>query len=327
MRMESYATRRTLKQSRFFSCNRSAKLALALLSVIVPCWLWGLPFDGQGVAKPKLEAIATRQRAALAANPKSPELHGDLGRTLLALGRYEEATEELGIAANELPASRLYNMALAEALLGWEHWGVAIDFLNAVRDRFQGYAEFHYYLGLAKYQVNKSPEALPEFEQALRLDPKLSLAKYGLAACRATGGDLQGAAELSRDLVKKHPQNARYWLALAQVLDSMGDNERVEALQASRRALALRPGEPAIELKTAVILMRLEKYLAARPLLEHVVKVQPKNTQAHVALAGAYAHLGNRELARKQSDIVAQLEKSKAESVPDFALPASPEQP
>ncbi|HEX4486270.1 MAG TPA: tetratricopeptide repeat protein [Terriglobales bacterium] len=276
---------------------------------IFPC---GVKAVAQGSAKVNdLEALAARQRTAVAANPDSAELHGELGRTLLKQGKYEEATGELGVAVNQLTDSRIYNMALVEALLGWEHWGVAVDFLNAVRDRFQQFAEFHYYLGLANFKLNKTPDAVPEFEEALRINPSLDLAKFGLAACRAAAGDLQGAATLSRQLVTEHPRNARYWLALAQVLDSMGDGERPEALRASRRALALRPGDPVMELKTAVILAKLTRYAAARPLLEHVVKVDPKNSQARVALANAYTHLGQRELAKKQSEVVVELEKAK----------------
>jgi predicted Zn-dependent protease len=273
-----------------------------------------------------LEETEKRQRAALASNPQSAELHGELGRTLLKQGKYEKSTEELGLAANQLPDSRIYNMALVEALLGWGHWGVAVDFLNAVQTRFQQYPEFHYYLGLANLQLNKTAQALPAFEKALRLNPKLDLAQFGLAACRAATGDLQGAADLSRTLVKEHPDNARYWLALAQVLDSMGESHWAEALRASRRALALRPGDPTIELKTAVILSHLGKYAAARPLLEHVVKLDPNNSAAHVTLARIYSHLGERALARKQSEIVAQLEKLKPEQAQN-PLPTPPNQP
>jgi protein O-GlcNAc transferase len=293
------------------------KLACILLATsfaLLPFACFGQAGRAQAPQKLKasLAQTARRQRAAIAANPESAELHGELGRTLLKQGLYEEATSELGIAANQLPDSRIYNMALAEALLGWEHWGVAADFLNAVRDRFQQFPEYHYYLGLANFKLNKQQQSAPEFEEALRLDPKLDLATFGLAACRAAAGDLPGAAVLSRNLVSEHPKNARYWLALAQVLDSIGENERPEALKASRRALALKPGDPEIELKTSVILTRLGRFAEARPLLEHVVKVAPDNAQAHVTLASTYARLGQRELARKQNEIVLRLEKTKA---------------
>jgi predicted Zn-dependent protease len=321
--------------NRLASCTIPLMIAVALFLVFV------VPHPADAAQSPRparkkqitnaksLEKMEKQQRAALASNPQSAELHGELGRTLLKQGKYEESTEELGLAANQLPDSRIYNMALVEALLGWGHWGVAVDFLNAVQTRFQQYPEFHYYLGLANLKLNKTAQALPAFETALRLNPKLDLAKFGLVASRAAIGDLQGAADLSRTLVKEHPGNARYWLALAQVLDSMGESNWTEALQASRRALALRPGDPVIKLKTAVILTHLGKYVAARPLLEQVVRVEPENLPAHVTLAGTYAHLGERALARKESEIVARLEKSKAEQTQDLSnhVPTSPNRP
>jgi predicted Zn-dependent protease len=294
-------------------------VASAIFAFFFSCLV--LPFP----LKASQASTAKRPRPPIAANLPSANRHGELGRTLLKQEKYEEATAELGIAANEMPESRAYNMALVEALLGWEHWGVAADFLNAIRERFSQYPEFHYYLGLANFKLNKTKAALPEFEEALRMNPRLDLAKYGLAACRAATGDLAGAAALSRALVKERPRNARYWLALAQVLDSMGETERREALRASRRALALRPGDPVIELKTAVILTRLGQYAAARPLLAHVVKLQPGNSQAHVTLASTYAHLGERALAQKETEIVVQLEKSKAEPPKGPALTPDPQ--
>jgi predicted Zn-dependent protease len=300
---------------RFNTPNRAAVAGV----IVVLSTLITLPASAKGQTKKpvkpaiSLEASAEKLRAAVAANPESGELHGELGRILIKQGKYEEATSELGIAANQLPDSRIYNMALAEALLGWQHWGVVVEFLNATRERFQQYPEFHYYFGLANFKQNKPKDALPEFAEALRLEPRLALAKFGLAACRAATGDFPGAAALSRELVMQEPRNPHFWLALAQVLDSMGETERLEALRASQRALALRPREPAIQLKTGIILARLGRHSEALPLLERVVKAEPKNLQAHVSLASTYARLGKPLLAKKQNEIVVELEKAKAE--------------
>jgi predicted Zn-dependent protease len=273
-------------------------------------------------AKDKLQQSETLQRSALAANPDSPELHGALGQTLLREGKYEEAVQELGIAAQQLPDSAEYNLGLAEALIGWDHFGVAEQFLNAVKSRFDGDGRFHYDLGLAEYSLNKSRDAEGEFQEAIRLDPKQERAKLLLAGCVARNGDLSGAADSLQSLSKDHPNEAPYWLAWADVLAQMDASHYRDALRASRHALALKPGDPGIQFKTAVILVKMQDYAAARPLLEHVVKLVPNDAQAHIALASTYSHLGDHASAHRESEIVARLAKQE----PQHSSPA-PDQP
>lgn len=298
----------------------------AICACVLACLAIQAPFAATQTAKAdestkdKLRRAETVQRSALAANPASPELHGALGQTLLREGKYEEAVEELGVAAQQLPDSAVYNFGLAEALLGWQHFGVAEQFLRAIQARFDSYAEFHYALGLADYNLNKLRDAEGEFREAVKLDPKHERAKLLLAASRARNGDLSGAASSLQVLAKNHPNEAPYWLSLAEVLEQMDANSWPEALRASRHALALKPGDPAIQFRTAVILLKMRNYAAARPLLEHVVKLAPNNSQAHIALASTYSHLGDQASAHKESEIVARLAKQEPEhpnTVPD----------
>jgi len=146
------------------------------------------------------------------------------------------------------------------------------------------------------------------------MDPKLDRAKFLVAACEATNGDLNGAVRIYRSLVRDYPANANYWLALGQVLDAMDENNRPEALNACRHALALRPWDPGIEFRISIIFMQMGNYTAARPLLEHIVKLEPNDTATHVALARTYSHLGEHALAHQQSEIVTQLAQKKQES-------------
>jgi predicted Zn-dependent protease len=250
-------------------------------------------------------------RTAAASQPQSEMLHAALGRLLFRRQKYEEAVQELGLALQINPESRNNSLLLAEALIGWGHFGVAVDFLQAVKEKFGGDAEFHYDMGLAYYSENKIKEAKAEFQDAVRLAPKLDRAQYLLAACIASEGDYGKAVEIFRELVKEHPENANYWATFAQMLSQLGNDNQGEALRACRRARALKPKDPHVQYVAATLLLQNGSFAEAKPLFENLVRLNPKELSAHIALARIYGRLGEQVLARKETEIVNQLQNEK----------------
>jgi predicted Zn-dependent protease len=91
-------------------------------------------------------------------------------------------------------------------------------------------------------------------------------------------------------------------------------------VQASKRALALQPTDPHIQFDAATAFTETGDFTAARPLLEHLEKSNPEIVAVHAQLARVYARLGEQELARKETEIVA---KSPQHSQPEGQLPSS----
>jgi predicted Zn-dependent protease len=248
-------------------------------------------------------------RAASAADPDSAALHGALGELLFNERRYEECIPELNAAVGMDPASRKNTILLAEALIATQRFGVAVDFLNHAKSRFGNYFQLHYDLGLAYYFMSKVTEAQGEFEEAYRLSPKFDRAELLIAACMLAKGNSLEAANLLRKLVKEHPTNAVYWGMLGRTLCKMGAENKAEALQASKRALALQPNDPHIQFDAGTVLAEEGEYAAARPILEHLEQASPEIVAVHVQLGRVYSRLGLPELARQESEIVAKLPK------------------
>ena len=73
-----------------------------------------------------------------------------------------------------------------------------------------------------------------------------------------------------------------------------------------------RPRDPHIQYVTATVLLKSGDFAGAKPLFEHLANLNPKELSAHVALARIYGRLGERDLARKETQIVSQIEKEKA---------------
>jgi len=291
-------------------------VAVLAVGILLPALLLAGPGESGALAQAsgfvragKLHQAENVLRTAVAAYPKSESIHAALGRVLFKQQKYEDAVQELGLALQINPGSLPNSLLLSEALIGWGHFGVAAEFLQAVQNKFDKDAVFHYDLGLAYYSENKIKEAKAEFQEAVQLGPELDRAQYLLAACIATEGDYSKAVEMFRSLVKQHPTNAMYWITLGQMLPQLGSDHLPEALQACRRARTLKPHDPHIQYVTATVLMQNGDFAAARPLFEHLANLDPKELSAHVALARIYSRLGERELARKETAIVNQIQQ------------------
>lgn len=263
-------------------------------------------------------------RIALQTNPNSSDLHGLLGEVLLKEQKYEDSVQELGLAAQASPDSLLYAVLLSEALIGWRHFGVAVDYLNAVKPKFDGHAELHYLVALALYSENNLKDAKPEIEAALRLQPNLAQASYLLAGCVASEGDYAQAETIFSALTKKHPHNSQYWTGLAQVLAK--ENKNPEAVGAARRALSLSPRNTHVQYVTATLLMQSGDFADAVSMFEKLERLNSNVLEVHVALARLYAHQGRRELAHKEAEL-AQALQQKNSSQPDQTPAATTEYP
>jgi predicted Zn-dependent protease len=277
----------------------------------------------------KIKQAEAVLRAASSANPDSAPLHEALGQLLLTEHNYENAVDELALAAQKEPDSREYNFLLAEALIGWKHYGVAAKFLNAVRPKFGTDPQFHYDLGLAYYNSNKITKSQAEFAEALRGAPNFDRAEFMLAACMASSGNSPQAIEMLRKLVKAHPKNAIYWTTLGQILGEAGGDNMREAVRAVRQALVLAPKDENTKFIAATVFTEARDFASARPLLEGLEKADPNVLAVHVLLARVYAHSGERELTRKETQIANELEKktaSKDALVPPEQQSSGPEQ-
>ena len=262
----------------------------------------------------KVKEAENLLRTASAADPNSVTLHGALGDLLFQEHKYEDCIQELNVAVGMDPTSRKNTILLAEALIGTQRFGVAVDFLNGARPRFGDYFQLHYDLGLAYYFMHKIDEALGEFQEAHRLSPKFDRAELLISACLIAKGDPSSAVVVLRKLVKERPDNAVYWGTLGRTLGQMGEENKAEAVRACRRALLLQPNDPHLQFDAGTVLTETGEFAAARPILERLVREHPEILAVHVQLAQVYSRLGLRELARKENEIVAKLPK---QSVPE----------
>ena len=248
-----------------------------------------------------------RLREAIAAGKDTAELHGELGALLYRAGRFREAVPELGRAAQLAPDSTDYNLRLANALIGDRRYPAAVEFLLAVKSRFETRAEFHYSLGLAYYGLRNYPAALSSFQKALQLDPRMHAALFFVGNCHAVTGDLETAARFYQKALDLDPNNAAYCLAIGKILGQMGSGHDKESLAWLRKALALKPGDSAVTFALGLQCEKMGNLECARTSLEAVTTRFPDELTAHVALTRVYARLKDQKGVERERAAVERL--------------------
>jgi superkiller protein 3 len=171
------------------------------------------------------EAISAVQEG-LAACPKSYALHLRLGAADLSAGRYEEAEtvfRNLVEAGDPLPTSYI---GLAQVLLRVGRAEEAASELSAAQRKLGATFLISYFRGLSLDRAGKREEAIPAFQEAIRLNPTspeahLELGKIELAVGRVKDAivELQHALQLS-------PGNVQAQRLLSQAYRRTGDAKR-----------------------------------------------------------------------------------------------------
>src|SRR5580704_2799631 len=128
------------------------------------------------------------------------------------------------------------------------------------------------YLGFAEFQDKKHAEALADFTRAIELNPKNALTRFLRAYLDsrqggAVGNDEQMEADL-RAAIAISPEFAPPYGVLAVYLSNQGQNFP-EALQLAQKAQALEPGSTIYQIDLAQVLARMNRYKEARNIAMH----------------------------------------------------------
>jgi tetratricopeptide (TPR) repeat protein len=171
-------------------------------------------------------------RAAVAAQPDSPEAHANLGNALEAQGRDADARGEYGAALSLDP----------------------------------GFEGAHYDLGLALLRSRSFPAAAEQFRAAVRLDPGHAQALNGLGLALAGEGRLDEAMGRYQEAVRANPGLPEAHLNLGNALFRMGRTS--EAVAEYREAIRLEPGYAGAHFNLGQALLSLGRADEARAELE-----------------------------------------------------------
>ncbi|TLY50459.1 MAG: tetratricopeptide repeat protein [Gammaproteobacteria bacterium] len=167
-----------------------------------------------------------------AAQPRWVAAHFELGLTLGALGRGEDAHEH----PTDIAAIRMF--AEVAARLGRYH--DAENLLARCLELAPGFAGARHNYAVALYRQGKHAAALPQVEQLRAAEPANPNYRSLEAAVLAGIGEYARSIDIYAEVLRRYPNQAKIWLSYGHALKTAGRSS--EGIRAYRRTLELDPG-------------------------------------------------------------------------------------
>ena len=151
-------------------------------------------------------------------------------------------------------------LAFAEMSFNHGAFKVGLNFLSLGIQQLPSEARLYLARGVLEEQLTQMDDALRDFEEAYRLDPKLSFAEDAMGMLFSQKHDSAAALDLFAKQSQLHPDDPLlqylYAEALSQVEDA-DEDVREKAIASARRAVELEPGyQPARDLLCVLLLRK-----------------------------------------------------------------------
>jgi tetratricopeptide (TPR) repeat protein len=133
-------------------------------------------------------------------------------------------------------------------------------------------------LGYASISADRWPDAVAAFRQLRRLDPNDPELAISLATCTFRAGDFPAALNYAQEALKRNPDDVGALAIAAYCSPAMGD--QTERLDYLRRLVKRQPDDVDYLLMLAYPLTTRLQFAEARPLVDHILTLDPRNAQA-----------------------------------------------
>jgi tetratricopeptide (TPR) repeat protein len=223
-------------------------------------------------------------REAIRLRPNYAEAHANLGAALIPTDG-EQAIRELEKAVALEPSSVKAQFNLASAYGASPKYGPAkeIELLRKVIALAPSFERAHLALGKALLQDGKASEAIPELQEASRLDPQSGEARYqlGLALVRAGRKD-EGTVELQkgRELSATDDRNQNAILDIAEGRAAFEKGDLDQAATKFRHAIKLQPESSDAQRYLGMVLEKQGDTAGASDAYEKAVDLNPGDAAA-----------------------------------------------
>ena len=167
-------------------------------------------------------------------------------------------------------------------------------------------------VGYALFKMGRVPEAIAEYDRALRIDPDSVDAHNNLAIALVESGKVGDGVQHFQKAVQIKPRWASTHYNLGTALARAGKFE--DAVAQFQEALRIQPGYPSVHYNLAEVLLTLGRTPEAVDHYEQALRYAPEYAEAHYHLANTLARSGRLEDAITHYQEVLRLKPDDAEA-------------
>jgi tetratricopeptide (TPR) repeat protein len=222
------------------------------------------------------------------------------GSTYFQRGYLEQAEASFRLALRDDPESAEALYGLGSVYLKQEKGGEARQSFERATKLQASYpdtvANAWNNLGLLATREGNTAEAIPYFQEALKLNPDHLIALENLGNAYRQQKNWDEARKLLERAVAVGPQDAEANYSLGMVFAQLNDTDR--AYEYLQRALKARPGYPEALNNLGVLYLRTGRRDEAVASFEECIRVAPAFDQSYLNLARVYAVEGTPDKAR-----------------------------
>ncbi len=272
-----------------------------------------LPFQGKTPNDLLVERLSKDPMPPSQANPQaaiSPELDRALlkalarDRALRTISVKEFFTELLqAVQSNQPQVDSDYEIGLEHY-----HKGNYINAIEKLSSTLKTSADVFYLRGLASFDQGEYKEALADFSQAAKLDPKETYYYYCGLAFYELGDYVQAAKSLTQ-AIQANSTYSYYYYIRGKSHFYQGQGNYPQAIENFQLVLQLDPEDASSYYYLGRINYLSKDYLQAIASFNKAIKLSPQDSINYHQCGLAYLHLGNRKQATEYFQFAFKLKK------------------
>jgi tetratricopeptide (TPR) repeat protein len=189
------------------------------------------------------------------------------------------------------------------------HEAAVRHFKQAISQRGRETTETLVDLGGAYDYGDQAPQALRQYEKALRLQKDAVEPQVGLSDLLKRYGRYRDSIERLQQALNLEPENPHLLIKLAETLRDMG--ERTRALDAVQKAISLKPDEAFYHYWAGDLLISMDRFEEALDAVRASIELSPGDDYLYVRAAVAFWGAGRRPEAIKAIRLASDLDPLK----------------